>query len=142
MNVREATAEDIARLIEKAESSVKSIRNPELQKIAFGKVLDSILGTASHAGTTVNPVVRGKVQTATRKKGRSGPSAYLEELQADGFFKRPVSLGEVRKELSNRGHHIPVTTLSGPMQNLCKRKVLRRQKSSANGREAFVYSDW
>jgi hypothetical protein len=143
MNTREATAEEIARLVEKAEAAVKAIHNPELQKVAFSKVLDSMLGPAAPTPAATNATSRTKSQPATpRKRSKSGPSAYLEELHADGFFQRPVGLGDVRQELRNRGHHIPVTTLSGPMQTLCKRKVLRRQKSLVNGKEAFVYSNW
>lgn len=143
MNTRNATADDIALLIEKAEASVKAIRNPELQKIAFSKVLDSILGADSPPlPTTDSPALPKPRSTAGRKKSKRGPVAYLDEIHADGFFQTPMSLADVRKELSNRGHHIPVTTLSGPMQTLCKRKVLRRHKSSANGKGAFVYSNW
>jgi hypothetical protein len=36
----------------------------------------------------------------------------------DGFFKKPKTISEVKAELENRGHHIPLTSLSGPMQAL------------------------
>lgn len=57
----------------------------------------------------------------------------------DGFFDRPKTISEVKAELENRGHHIPLTSLSGPLQKLCKKKVLRRQKPDG---KTFSYSNW
>jgi hypothetical protein len=76
-------------------------------------------------------------QSASQK--RNGPQAYVEEMVADGFFKKPKAIAEVRAELENRGHHIPLTSLSGPMQKLCQKKVLRRHKPDG---KTFSYSNW
>ena len=75
----------------------------------------------------------------TTTKKRTGPQAYVEEMVDDGFFKKPKTISEVKAELENRGHHIPLTSLSGPMQKLCQKKVLRRQKADG---KAFSYSNW
>ena len=78
-------------------------------------------------------------KTATKK---GGPQFYVEEISGDGFFKKPKSISQVRTELENRGHHIPLTSLSGPLQILCQRKVLRRQRVADGKKQAFVYSNW
>jgi len=74
---------------------------------------------------------------------KTGPLAYVEELVGDGFFKKPKTIAEVKAELANRGHHIPITSLSGPLQKLCQRKVLRRQKGTTeDSNKTFLYSLW
>jgi hypothetical protein len=78
-----------------------------------------------------------------RGSARGGPTQYIQELIGDGFFRKPKTISEVKAELGNRGHHIAVTSLSGPLQNLCKAKVLRRQKLKAPGKkQTFAYSVW
>lgn len=129
-------ADNISNLVQQAEHCVSGVKDPELRKIAFTKVLDSLLS----AGTT-KPADRPK-KTAPRQRAKGGPQAYVEELHSQGFFQKTATLAEVQRELINRGHSIPLTSLSGPMQTLCKRRVLRRHRSTVNGKEAFVYSNW
>jgi hypothetical protein len=119
-----------------------SRHRPELKRIAFQKVLDVLLG--SGVGPTS---VRKNTRTARSGKGaktqKRGPRAYIREMIQDGFFKKPKAISEVKAELENHGHHIPLTSLSGPMQQLCKDKELRRQKSGNVGnKKTFSYSNW
>jgi len=67
-----------------------------------------------------------------------------EAVKEDGFFAKPKTISEVKAELANRGHHIPLTSLSGPLQKLCQDKELRRQKAEDKGgkKKPFVYSNW
>lgn len=61
----------------------------------------------------------------------------------EGFFKKPKTIAHVKAELENRGHHIPLTSLSGPLQKLCQRKKLRRQRLKTSGKkQTFAYSNW
>lgn len=61
----------------------------------------------------------------------------------EGFFKKPKTIAQVKAELENRGHHIPLTSLSGPLQKLCQHRVLRRQRSKGNGKKmVFTYTEW
>jgi len=140
--------EELKALVESAEAAVKNISDPELRKMAFGKILDSLLlsgprGTDRRAAPRDRPR-NSPAGPAVRKDAaaRSGPSSHLDDLVSEGFFSKQVTLSDVRKELGNRGHHIPATSLSGPLQNLCKKKKLRRQKVIVDGRESFVYSNW
>lgn len=66
----------------------------------------------------------------------------MEGLIDDGFFKKPRTLSEVKAELANRGHHIPRTSLSGPLQTLCKNHRLRRQKGIGSSKGRFAYTNW
>jgi hypothetical protein len=134
-------------LVEQAEKAVQAVKDPELKRIAFQKVLDSLLGGYESAATTrtVGEVSRSPRRKVKGSKGgatrspRGGPAAYVRELIEDGFFAKQKTITDVKIELENRGHHIPLTSLSGPLQKLCQSKELRRQK--ADGR-TFSYSNW
>ena len=139
------TKPDYAELVAQAEKAVAGVKDPELKRIAFQKVLDDLLGPSGSL-TTRQPASPRK-QTAAPKKGqrgtRGGPQAYLDELVDEGFFKKPKTIAHVKAELENRGHHIPLTSLSGPLQTLCQRRTLRRQKLKTSGKkQTFAYSNW
>lgn len=136
---------DYAQLVDLANKAVSSVKDPELKRIAFQKVLEDLMsnGPAKQAPTSqakpLNPQ-RGK----PAPKKAVGPQAYIEELVEEGFFKKQKTISQVKSELENRGHHIPLTSMSGPMQKLCQRRVLRRQKIAGDGKQkqAFGYSNW
>ena len=134
-------------LVTQAEQAVSAVKDAELRRVAFEKVLDDLLLRAS--GESRSPASSSSSRSAAtpapeRKKSpspkatQSGPKAYIEEMIEDGFFAKPKSIAEVKAELENRGHHIPVTSLSGPLQRLCQQKALRRQKADGT----FGYSKW
>lgn len=133
-----------AELVAQAEKAVSSVNDPELKRAAFEKVLDDLL--AAGAPTRPKPGVRavqGRVAARTTRKRSRGPSGYIEELIDDGFFKKLKTISNVKAELGNRGHHIPLTSLSGPLQNLCKHRLLRRHKAKTSGnKQSYNYSEW
>ena len=135
-------------LVAQAEKYVSGVKDPELRRVAFEKILDDLLSKASGEGTrAVSPKVPIEhAKPPAKREGKSkpgGPQAYVEELIEDSFFKKPKTISEVKVELSNRGHHIPRTSLSGPLQTLCQKKALRRQKTDGKGgKKTFVYSNW
>ena len=133
-----------AALVAQAEKAVASVKDPSLKQIAFQKILDDLLSANDQ---NLQPFRAAKPQKKQTKKvrgsARGGPTQYIQELIGDNFFKKPKTISEVKAELGNRGHHIALTSLSGPLQNLCKAKVLRRQKIKAgNKRQTFAYSVW
>ncbi len=137
-------------LVKQAEQAVAPVKDPELKRIAFEKILDSLLGTAE-ARPNIATKRRGRVSSGGKSvevqktpKRRAGTQEYIEELIDEEFFAKPKTIVAVKAELGNRGHHIPLTSLSGPLQNLCKRKRLRREKTEAidGGKKAFAYSNW
>jgi hypothetical protein len=145
-----------AELIAQADQAVSGVKDAELRRVAFERVLDDLLsGGRSNEESdrpyrVVSPArrptpkarARGAVGTPASAK-RLGPQGYVEELIEDGFFKKQKTISEVKAELGNRGHHIALTSLSGPLQKLCQKKALRRQKIDGNGgKKTFGYSNW
>ncbi len=136
---------DYSELVAKAEAAVASVKDPELKRVAFQKILDDLLasGTSSAGRKASAPPRMSSGRETSKESKRAGPQAYVEEIVAEGFFKKPKTIAQVKAELENRGHHIPLTSLSGPLQKLCRRKVLRRQKAKTSGKkQTFAYSRW
>ncbi len=141
---------DYAGIVAEAEKAVAAVKDPELKLAAFGKVLDTLLAStaeqAADDGNDDSPVENNK--KATQKTGKdkpqrvSGTIRYITELVDDSFFKTQRTIGAVKTELGNRGHHIPLTNLSGPLQRLCQKKVLRREKKTEGKKTVFAYSKW
>jgi hypothetical protein len=142
-----------AELAEEAEQSVAGVKDPELRRIAYQKILEDLLGGAA-SGTPRARASRGqrsspaaapakwKKESGPPKK-RSGPAAYLQELVAEDFFAKPKTIANVKAELEDRGHHIPLTSLSGPLQKLCQRRILRRSRAKgATSKQQYSYSNW
>jgi hypothetical protein len=134
--------QDYSEVVARAEKAVSSVKDPNLKSIAFQRVLDDLLGS-SGAKDSHRPVTRG-ARERKKPKGtaaiKGGPKAYIEELIDDGFVKKPRTISEIKEALANQGHHIPVTSLSGPLQKLCQQKRLRRQKNAESG--TYTYSEW
>lgn len=66
-----------------------------------------------------------------RAKGapnRAGPSTYVRELIAEGFFKTKRDIGVVREALERCVHIYPVTSIFGPLYRPVKSRGLRRIK--------------
>jgi len=101
-----------------------------------------IRNSKSASSGTVKKAGKSQGRSKSQPKTRRGPQGYIEELVDEGFFKRPRTLSDVKAELANRGHHIARTSLSGPLQNLCKRRRLRRQKGIGSDKDAFGYTNW
>ena len=135
-----------AALVAQAEKAVSAVKDPELKRIAFQKILENLLtgGAADVEGKSAKSPRRKRSREASgMKKAKRGVAAYLSELVDEGFFKKQKTITEVKAELENRGHHIPLTSLSGPLQRKCQEKLLRRQKTKGAGKkQTFAYSNW
>jgi hypothetical protein len=139
-------------MLAEAEAAVSSLKDPVLRRIAFGRILGKLLreGVSPRASRKRVPS-RSRVVPAVRARevglgpSRTGPKAYIAELVGEGYFKKQRTIGEVRVELGNRGHHIALTSLSGPLQALTRERRLRRQKATTNGEKGkpiYAYSEW
>ena len=139
---------DYSDIVKRAEAAVASVADADLRMIAFGKIMDSLLEQTGGASgkkdqNTPDRATRpshARVAAGGLKKG--GPTGYVDELIGEGFFKTPKCLADVRTELGNRGHHVPLTSLSRPMMLLCRDRRLRRQKEKNGNKEIFTYSNW
>jgi hypothetical protein len=138
-----------AELAEEAEQSVAGVKDPELRRIAYQKILEDLLGSQrppseqSPGRTRRAATAKTTTKSSSPAKKKGGPQAYVEELVGENFFKKPKTIANVKAELENRGHHIPITSLSGPLQKLCQRRVLRRSRAQgAENKNQFSYSNW
>ena len=140
-------------MVSQAEQAVAGVKDAELRRVAFERILDDLL-SGPNSATQQEPKSAKKSRTkkpaAGRARGgaskqaiRSGPQVYVEELVSDGYFKKQRTISDVKTELGNRGHHIAMPSLSGPLQTLCQKKTLRRQKTDGTGgKKIFGYSNW
>ena len=97
-----------AELVTQAEEATRAIKDPELRRVAFERVLDDLLsggGTATQGDAHAAKPVERSTRTAAKPRKSSGPKGYVRELIDDGFFKKPKTIAEVKAELANRGHH-------------------------------------
>lgn len=134
-----ADLQDYSEIVARAEKAVASVKDPELKRIAFQRVLDDLLG--SFGAKDADGITARARKTSSKETSKGGPKAYIVELIDDGFFKKQQkTISDSRTGLANRGHNIPVTSLSGPLKKLCQEKRLRRQKDAASG--TYTYSEW
>jgi hypothetical protein len=70
---------------------------------------------------------RGHAEKKEQKK-RASVSDLIVTLQEEGFFDKAKSLGEISTALEEKGYLCPVTSLSGIMLSLVKRRLFRRKK--------------
>ena len=137
-----------AELVTQAEEATRAIKDAELRRVAFERVLDDLLsggGTATRSGAHAPKHVARSTRIAGKPRKSSGPKGYVREMIDDGFFKKPKTIAQVKAELANRGHHIALTSLSGPLQTLCQDRLLRRHKAKSGDKAkkaSFNYSEW
>jgi hypothetical protein len=81
----------------------------------------SVVGQAKEA------IARSRTTKKDEKK-REGASDLIVGLREAGFFEKPKALSEIADALEEKGYLYPVTTLSGVMLGLVKKKDLRRKK--------------
>lgn len=131
-------------LVAQAERAVTGVKDPELKRIAFQKILDDLISSKNKINeSTASKKTKHRTHAPSAGGGaKGGPQFYVEEIVSEGFFKKPKTIANVKAELENRGHHIPITSLSGPLQKLCQRKVLRRQRVKSGKKTTFAYSSW
>lgn len=102
-------------VVTQAEQAVQSVKDPELRRVAFEKILDDLLGggSVSASGAQKTLVKKAKRRsTGSRQAKAGGPQGHVEELIAESFFSKPKTIAQVKAELENRGHHIALTSLS------------------------------
>ena len=140
---------DYTSMAKEAEKAVSSVNDPELRRVAFEKILQTLLDGKS-VDSNKSKVTKAKKKVAAKagrgaRKPQQGPKAHIETLIDDGFFKKQRTIAEVKAELANLAHHVALTSLSGPLQKLTQERRLRRQKVAAKGKGAkptYAYSNW
>ncbi|MBZ5703541.1 MAG: hypothetical protein LAN84_17050 [Acidobacteriia bacterium] len=79
-----------------------------------------------------------KPSRQVEKTGKRLPSATdaILELKEEGFFDKPKALAEVKDKLASQGMIYPLTSLSGVVLGLVRRRRLGRVKE--DGRWSYV----
>ena len=61
---------------------------------------------------------------------RLSVSDLVLTLQAEGYFDKPRTLAQIKTNLEEQGHFYPITTLSGIVLLLVKKRNLRRVRTN------------
>ncbi len=122
----------------RAERAVEGMKDPSLKLKAFEQVFGKLLGMRESAdsGAAFAPHESSR---SPRPASASTLAGRLQALQGDGFFTSQRTLSEIREELGSRGWHYPLTTLSGVMQRLVRRRELRRERVKEGSKKVWKY---
>jgi|SRR5579872_6407547 len=68
------------------------------------------------------------VEKKAKKRKKVGGSAtdHILQLREEGFFNKPKSLVEIKNKLEEIGVFYPITSLSGVVLSLTKKRILGR----------------
>lgn len=150
---RATRSTEYAAMVAEAEASVSAVKDPELRRVAFERVLAALLERGQSGSRVQKPSPRPERRSPRGEKTdkpsagatRRGPKGLVEALVGDSFFKKQRTIAAVKAELANQGHHIALTSLSGPLQRLTQERRLRRQRVTAGAKGSkgtFAYSNW
>ena len=134
----------LAAAARKAEEATADIKDPELRKIAFSKILDHLLGGATEVREAPQ-IPRGprKPEKPIRSapSPQEGPMTWLEDLIREGFFDVPKPSGDILGKLAEQGHHLRLSNITWQLRQLVRQRKLRRQKKqeSAGKKATWVY---
>jgi hypothetical protein len=128
----------------KAEMAVEGMADPALKLKAFEQIFARLL-----EGDEVKEQSRaaeGRRSVARVGKRTLGPRpetlpGRLLALKDEGFFRAQRTLSEIREELGSRGHHYPLTSLSGAMQSLVRNRELRRERVKSGAKKTYKYAN-
>lgn len=113
-----------------AKATIKSKTGAVITVEGNENEVSSILATyerTSVVDQAKKAIARSKT-AKTREKKREGAGDLIVELREAGFFQNPKSLGEIASALEEKGYLYPVTSLSGVVLGLVKKRELRRKK--------------
>jgi hypothetical protein len=102
--------------------------------------LITVEGSDSEVSTILTMFERSAVVAKQQEKKKAtkkrlAASDLIIGLRERGFFAKPKSLSEISAALEEEGFLYPITTLSGVVLGLVKKKELRRKK--VDGRWAY-----
>ena len=132
------TEDPLVRARKRAERAVDGMEDGPLKVAAFQAILGKLLNALdSDDGGRPIPV---KASSHAGKQPDTLNGRILA-IRGEGFFKMQRSLSEVREALGSRGWHYPLTTLSGAMQALVRKRQLRRERVNAGKKKVWKYAD-
>lgn len=130
-----AEPNEYAAKVAEAEAAVKAVKDTDLRRAAFEKVLEHLLGSTSghpfrgaketspksraHAGkstaaqkansgpndTGATKGARRRAQDGSRARGRPGPKAAIGQLLESGYLRSARTISQIQEELQHRRGH-------------------------------------
>jgi|SRR5579863_7998039 len=113
-----------------AKATIKSKTGARITIEGTPEEVSNIVATIENAsviGHAKGAIARAKAAKRNEKKRESAADLIIG-LREEGFFDKPKTLGEVVKALEERGFLYPLTSLSGIVLSLVKKRELRRTK--------------
>jgi hypothetical protein len=137
-------AKKLIELRKQAEKAVQDMPDGEFKLKAFEVILNHLLApgkaqltSESQSEAPQRKVVSNEIEDADAKSTQG----RILVLKAEGFFKKPQSIGRTRSELVAHGWHYAVTTLSGELIQLVQKRKLRRQRGKEGNRQVWLYTN-
>ena len=82
----------------------------------------------TEAVTQAKKVITKNMARKKEEKKRLSASDLIVGMKEEGFFEKPKTLAEISHVLEEKGFLYPVTSLSGIVLNLLRKKILRRKR--------------
>lgn len=107
-------------------------------KISIEGTPEEVRDLLTRLRPTGKQIKAGKGRNASRNSKKTGPSMpdSIIELKVEGFFNKPKGLADIKEKLASLGRIYPVTSISGTVLSLVKRRELGRVKEK--GRWCYV----
>jgi len=123
---------DIKDKLKEIEEQVSVIKDPELKKVAFERLMDS-LSTTKKTKTKSKKEPKGTKKRTVIKSSRPGPKKILTELLNSDFFNTPKKTLEIRSHLKLKtGHDYKSKHLSVSLLRMLREDQLTRDKNEKN----------
>jgi reverse gyrase len=113
-----------------AKATIKSQTGATITVEGTPEEVSAVIATYEKTSQVVHAkqaVTHAKAEKKADKK-RASAADLIVEMREEGFFDRPKTLGEIGSALEERGFLYPVTSLSGVVLGLLKKRELRRKK--------------
>lgn len=89
-----------------------------------------VINMFKEESNTSSNIPESKKFTKLPNKTRFSATGMIMTFQAERFFDKPKTLVQIRTALEEQGHFYPITTLSGVVLALVKKRRLRRIKNN------------
>jgi hypothetical protein len=135
----------LVELRKQAEQAVDGMPDGDLKVKAFETILSHLLASKPHAAPAPKSELALRTKANTAEPAANSPSslgARIQHLATEGFFASQRSIDDIRQELKKNGWHYPVTSISGPLQLLVQKRILRRENVlQEEGKKGWKYSN-
>jgi len=134
-------AKKLIDLRKQAEKAVSEMPDGEIKVKAFEVILSHLLSGSEKPQSAASSVAKSTRKQKQDTSQASSLRGRILVLRDEGFFKSQKTISDVREELKAHGWHYPLTTLSGSLQTLVQRRILRRERATQGEKKIWKYSN-